>query len=574
MIGKIGNSNSFFIGYEIDFISDSDGELILGYNDSDYYNNSGGFDVVIAYANPWLDPKISITGTVSDAVTANVIPEATFVFSSSEFNREYQADIGGAFSITDIPAGTYQVQISAEGYQPETYEELTLTIGVPQNLTVSLEQNAPEIIKAEADSVIIINNEEAQTTFHADITDPDGIADIQSVSLNLSDIDSSLSNITMSLVDEDTGHYEAVVTVPADTAARLYSVPVTAIDNSGYKDIEIIEFEVTKKTTATMPPAQTLTDAFDNQIDMQSLEISVQFNETVQQRYSGSLLGAGEDCYVEVRVYKPNGELYGSPYQVYGFLDIVIDSAMEGQWTYETINYCAESIDVEIETRGSNTGILTGTVKDSINHSGVENAAIEWALGGNATTDSQGFFSIVAVAGSCVLVTSSENYQTRLRGDVSLSSGKTTTLAIELVPENFVPLPVPESQSMEKILSPAGGADYLNQPFAAYVEDGNLIISTCFAPYQEPVNIYLLMTLDDPDFSSFFFLFNTDDQLDFFTDTLFPWREMTSDWNEVELFSVPVVLLPKADYTFCFLLTDDPETLSSFDFRFFTIKIE
>ena len=82
------------------------------------------------------------------------------------------------------------------------------------------------------------------------------------------------------------------------------------------------------------------------------------------------------------------------------------------------------------------------------------------------------------------------------------------------------------------------------------------------------------MTLDDPDFSSFFFLFNTDDQLDFFTDTLFPWREMTLDWNEVELFSVPLVLLPKADYTFCFLLTDDPDTLSSFDFKFFTIKIE
>ena len=263
-------------------------------------------------------------------------------------------------------------------------------------------------------------------------------------------------------------------------------MPVTAIDNSGYRDIETIGFEVKKEITATMSPAQTMTDAFDNQIDMQSLEISVQFNETVQQRYNGSLPGAGEDCYVEVRVYKPNGELYGSPYQVYGFLDIVIDSAMEGQWTYETINYCAESIDVEIETRGSNTGILTGTVKDSINHSGVENAAIDWALGGNATTDSQGFFSIVAVAGSCVLVTSSENYQTRLRGDVSLSSGKTTTLAIELVPENFVSLPVPESQSMEKILTPAGEADYLNQPFAAYVEDGNLVISTCFCVLSRP----------------------------------------------------------------------------------------
>ena len=551
------------------------------------YRLNGTLDEFRIYNRPLSEPEIwelytgmeassdlcTINGTVSDSVTGKLIPEATLGFSYSGFNKEYQTDISGAFSITDIPAGTYQVKISAEGYQPETYEELTLTTGVPQNLTFSLEQNAPEITNPRADRIVIINNKEVQATFHAEITDPDGIADIQSVSLNLSDINSGSSNINMSLVDADTGHYEAVVTIPADNAARLYSVPVIAVDYSGYRDIETIEFEVTKKLTATISPAQTMTDAFDNQIDMQTLEISVQFNETVQQRQGANILRAGEDCYVEVRVYKPDGEFHET-YQVYGFLDIVIDSAMEGQWTYETINYCAESIDVEIETRGSNTGILTGTVKDSTSRSGVENAAVDWALGGNATTDSQGFFSIVAVAGTCVLVTSSENYQTRLRGDVSLSSGKTTTLSIELVPENFVSLPVPESQSMEKILNPAGEADYLNQPFAAYVEDGNLVISTCFAPYQEPVSIYLLMTLNDPDFSSFFFLFNPDDQLDFFTDTLFPWREMTSDWNEIELFSVPVILLPKADYTFCFLLTDDPDTLSSFDFKFFTIRIE
>ncbi len=234
--------------------------------------------------------------------------------------------------------------------KPEILELYTVTEAVQDQCMV-------------ADRVIIINNEEVQATFHADITDPDGIVDIQSVLLNMSDINSGSGNINMSLVDADTGGYEAVITIPADTAARLYPVPVTAIDNSGFKDIKIIEFEVKKKITATISPSQTLTDAFDNQIDMQSLEISIQFNETVQQRQGANILRAGEDCYVEVRVYNPDGEFHET-YQVYGFLDIVIDSAMEGQWTYETINYCAESIDVEIETRGSNTGILTGTVKN------------------------------------------------------------------------------------------------------------------------------------------------------------------------------------------------------------------
>ena len=247
---------------------------------------------------------------------------------------------------------------------------------------------------------------------------------------------------------------------------------------------------------------------------------------------------------------------------------------MEGQWTYETINYCAESIDVEIETRGANTGILTGTVKDAATLKGVENAMVQWALGGEAATGEKGYFSIVAVAGTCALVTSADDYQIRLRADVSLSSGKTTTLAIELVPESFVALPVPDSQITEKILNPASKADHVNQPMAAFVEDGNLIITTCFPPYQEPVNIYLGMTIDDTDFSSFFFLFNKDDHLDFLTDTIFPWREMTSDWNELELFSIPLIFLPKADYTFYLLITDDPDTLSSYELVFFTISVE
>ena len=441
-------------------------------------------------------------------------------------------------------------------------------------MTVSLEQNRPEIIKASPDSIEIINNEKVQTTFHADITDPDGITDIQSVSLNLSDINSGLRNISMSLIDARIGRFEAVVIIPADTDPRLYSLSVDARDNLGYTDVKTIEFEVTRKSVETVAPNQTATQQVDNPIDNQSLEICIEIKETVQQRNSGSTRAALENCYVEVRLYQPDGELYGSPYEVEDYLYITIENAMQGQWTYETINYCAESVDIEIETRGANTAILTGTVKDSIIRTGVENAQVQWSLGGNATTDEQGFFSIVAVAGSCALVTSADDYQIRLRADVSLSSGKTTTLAIELIPEIFEALPMPDSQLMEKILNPASKADYLNQPIAAVVDNGNLTISTYFAPYQEPVNIYLGITLDHPNLSSYFFLFNSDDQLNFLMDVLFPWREMTSDWNEVQLFSLPVTALPKANYTFYLLITDDPETLSRYDFRFFTIKIE
>ena len=533
------------------------------------------------------DPLVlcTVNGSVVDDVSRSGIPGAGLSFISTGFNKEYQIGNDGSFHITDVPSGTYQVQVSADGYQSESLGNITLAPGLVQTLKVSLEQNRPKITEKFEDTVEIINNAPTPVTVYASVTDPDGIADIASVTLNLSDIGGGLTAQAMSLTDAAAGKFEAVITVPGDTAARLYSIPVTAEDKAGFTDSAKIKLDVARKSVETVASLETATQKVDNPIDRQNLDIFVQAGEGITQRRGGEIgesegvLAAGgiraavEDCYVEVKIYQPDGELYDT-YQVYDYLDITIKNAMQGQWTYETINYCAESIDVEIETRGANTGILTGTVRDTDSRQGVEDAAVQWSLGGEAVTDSQGYFSIVAVAGTCALVTSADDYQIRLRTDVSLSSGKTTTLAIELVPDAFEPLPVPETQITEMILNPACKADYLNQPLAAFVQDGNLSVSSCFAPYQEPVNIYLGMTLSDPDFLPYFFLFNTDDQLGLLTDALFPWREMTSDWSEADLFSIPVILLPKGDYSFYLLVTDDPDTLSRYDFRFFTVNVD
>ena len=86
-------------------------------------------------------------------------------------------------------------------------------------------------------------------TFYADITDPDGITDVDSVTLNLSDISTDLAIQAMSLTDEEAGHFEAVITHPCrHCPAGLCSVPVTALDNSGFTDVKTIEFEVKRKS--------------------------------------------------------------------------------------------------------------------------------------------------------------------------------------------------------------------------------------------------------------------------------------------------------------------------------------
>ncbi|HKK67732.1 MAG TPA: hypothetical protein VJ946_05950, partial [Bacteroidales bacterium] len=138
---------------------------------------------------------------------------------------------------------------------------------------------------------------------------------------------------------------------------------------------------------------------------------------------------------------------------------------------------------------------------------------VEWALGGTTTTSAQGAFSFVAVAGTSVLAVSAENHKTRLQSGIAMVSGETVTKAVELVPETFDALPVPDTQSTQKIVTPADKADHLHQPFAAVVKNETLTASTCFAPYQEPVNIYLGITSDHPDLVPYFFLLNTGDQV-------------------------------------------------------------
>ena len=85
------------------------------------------------------DPLLicTVNGSVVDDVTGSAIPGAGLSFISTGFSREYQTGNDGAFQITDVPAGTYQVQVSADGYQSESFGSITLTPGLGQTLTAS-----------------------------------------------------------------------------------------------------------------------------------------------------------------------------------------------------------------------------------------------------------------------------------------------------------------------------------------------------------------------------------------------------------------------------------------------------
>ena len=126
--GQNVSNTQMNIGLAKDYSTNSGYEPFLGFIDEvRIYNRAlSESEIQELYRDENLSDKFcTVNGTIFDTVTGSVIPGVTLTFTSSEFDNEYQANSDGAFNITDIPVGTYQVQISAEGYQPEIYDTLS-----------------------------------------------------------------------------------------------------------------------------------------------------------------------------------------------------------------------------------------------------------------------------------------------------------------------------------------------------------------------------------------------------------------------------------------------------------------
>lgn len=137
------------------------------------------------------------------------------------------------------------------------------------------------------------------------------------------------------------------------------------------------------------------------------------------------------DNYVEVRFHNASNEIVGTTHVICppGSEDCPLPG---GAVTFSTVDHCATNEDIEIETRGQNTGIISGVVQDHTGNA-VNGAVVYWGLGGMATTNAQGYFNMVAVAGKGVCLTIGENSRANLRY-LSLKSGDTHRIAVTVLP--------------------------------------------------------------------------------------------------------------------------------------------
>ena len=523
-------------------------------------------------SSPFTTAKV--TGKITNTDTGEGLSEATVSFDQGEYVLTTASD--GTFSSSVIPAGTYEVEISATNYYTNTLSKVTLSAGMTNDLSSALTPKSPEIVSTGANPDEVYNDGATTTLLTAKVTHPDGSGDISSVVVDLAQIGGSASQ---EMYDDGThgdavsgdGTYSYQTTVATATPIQQFSLNVTASDLYGFKAYANINLKVIKKIVATTQPEQVDTHTITNSLSNQTLVVSFKLDSLKTSKYGG--FQGESECYVELTIYKPDGTVYGV-YNVTESIDISIPNAEAGDWEFKTVNKCTVSVTYEIETKGSGTGMLVGRVTNAYTGLGIVGVTVTCNTGGSTVTLDDGYFSGVTVAGTDAAVTSTATgYHTNVQVDIAIMAGAATSLTIQMISDASAAQPVPSSQQLYVINEPKEDPDPLTQPFAAKELQGNLYLNALFPLYQEPVNIYVGVSPDIPGMAGKIFLFNKNNELVELTDTLYPWREGVTASQSSQILSCPLSLLPAFSCIFYSMVTTDPVSLSNYDLVSFTLSI-
>jgi len=103
----------------------------------------------------------TLAGTVLDS-TGAVIPGAAATLSNPEkaFSREFTTDVGGRYTFTQVPPGTYQLKVAHPGFQTYLQTGVGLSVGqtATQDVTLTLGQITQTVeVRATAPALNTVN---------------------------------------------------------------------------------------------------------------------------------------------------------------------------------------------------------------------------------------------------------------------------------------------------------------------------------------------------------------------------------------------------------------------------------
>lgn len=102
--------------------------------------------------------QFTVTGTVRDAQSSEILPGATLQIES--INKNAVTDEQGLFTFTEVPAGNYDVKIKFLGYG-----DALQNIGVQQNMTINFVLNTSSVLTEEVVVLSTRATEKTPTTF-------------------------------------------------------------------------------------------------------------------------------------------------------------------------------------------------------------------------------------------------------------------------------------------------------------------------------------------------------------------------------------------------------------------------
>jgi iron complex outermembrane receptor protein len=94
----------------------------------------------------------SVSGTLTNSLSGEVIPNATVVLESPSFARQVRSGLDGKYSIADVPPGMYHLIVRADGYLPARSELTVAASGLTSDLRINPELHFSEVTSVSPDA--------------------------------------------------------------------------------------------------------------------------------------------------------------------------------------------------------------------------------------------------------------------------------------------------------------------------------------------------------------------------------------------------------------------------------------
>ena len=385
-----------------------------------------------------------LSSAISGHVTGDDIKGITICLTGKQ-DINTLTDATGAFSFKGLPPGLYRVTPVRPGlsFAPAS-RELRLLGWDNARMNFTAQYYGPDFESLSTSPASAPSGGLTPVSILAQVTHPDGLSAIASVTADLSAIGGSA---VAQLRDDGTagdatagdGLYTCAVTVPAGMQPGLKSLKISAADKAGtlrtassslsvyavFKD-SLAEDGKNSYLIENSIPGQTITFTLWHAVGVSPADTS---------RHQA--VSVSQNCSPTIEIISPSGIVHtrqdadaNSQGAATVGTDIEVQNAEAGKWVCEISNPCETTVSYVLESTIAGTGIVSGLVFDSRTGDGIGGVNMMTTGGISALTD-QGAYVMLHPSGIFSLSCSATGFLPATRS-LTVNAGGSTELYVAL----------------------------------------------------------------------------------------------------------------------------------------------